>query len=78
MAEDINKSAKAPNAKQRKDRVSRLLTAIEEELMSQASKASLADYVRLTQLERELEEDEPPREIRITWINGREKSDIAT
>ncbi|HLH00348.1 MAG TPA: hypothetical protein VKX49_28845 [Bryobacteraceae bacterium] len=30
-------------------------------------KFTLADFIRLTQLERELEEEEQPREIIVTW-----------
>jgi hypothetical protein len=33
----------------------------------------LADFIRLTQLERELEEEEQPREIIVTWKDPAEK-----
>ena len=37
------------------------------------SKVTLADFIRLTQLERELEEEEQPREIIVTWKDPAEK-----
>ncbi len=51
----------------RKQRITRLLRDIERRLDFTTNKASLADFIRLTQLERELEEDEQPREIIVTW-----------
>jgi hypothetical protein len=41
---------------------------VEKKLTTDDVKASLADYIRLVQLEKELEEDEP-REIRVTWVD---------
>ena len=53
-----------------KERIHKLLTEIESRLEADSSKASVADYIRLLQLERELEEeDEAPREIRVTWVD---------
>ena len=51
----------------RKQRISRLLKDIEERLDFKTNKVTLADFIRLTQLERELEEEEQPREIIVTW-----------
>ncbi len=51
----------------RKQRISRLLSDIEERLDLKTNKVTLADFIRLTQLERELEEEEQPREIIVTW-----------
>jgi hypothetical protein len=39
-------------------------------------KPSLAEYLKLLQLERELEEDEP-KEITVTWIEPEETSYVA-
>ena len=36
-------------------------------------KVTLADFIRLTQLERELEQEEQPREIIVTWKDPAEK-----
>jgi hypothetical protein len=41
---------------------------VEKKLSSDDVKASLADYIRLVQLEKELEED-APREIKVTWVD---------
>lgn len=65
---------KAPES--RKEKISTLLSNIEEKLKSGGTKATLADFIRLTQLERELEADERPKEIIITWVESKEKEDI--
>ncbi len=46
---------------------------IEKRLDLKNSKVTLADFIRLTQLERELEEEEQPREIIVTWKDPAEK-----
>jgi hypothetical protein len=57
----------------RKQRISKLLIDIEERLDFKTNKVTLADFIRLTQLERELEEEEQPREIIVTWKEPAEK-----
>jgi hypothetical protein len=58
-----------------KERIHKLLTDIESRFESDSGKASVADYIRLLQLERELEEeDEGPREIRVTWVEPRKST----
>lgn len=57
----------------RKRRISKLLIDIEERLDLKTNKVTLADFIRLTQLERELEEEEQPREIIVTWKEPAEK-----
>ena len=47
---------------------------VEKKLSSDEVKASLADYIRLVQLEKELEEEEP-REIKVTWMDPEEKTE---
>jgi hypothetical protein len=58
-------------------KVSELLTAAMMSFESGAHekefKPSLAEYLKLLQLERELEEDEP-KEITVTWIEPEETS----
>ncbi len=51
----------------RKERIARLRAHIERNLSVENMKVTLADFIRLTQLERELEQEEQPREIIITW-----------
>jgi hypothetical protein len=36
-------------------------------LDQKAEKATVADFIRLTQLERELEQNEPVRKVVVTW-----------
>ena len=53
-----------------------LLRKIEKEFKNKETKATMADYIRLTQLERELEDQEQPREIIIRWSEPAEKLSI--
>ncbi len=46
--------------------VKKLLKNMEEKLSGQDVKASLGDYIRLVQLQKELDDD-APREIKVTW-----------
>jgi hypothetical protein len=57
----------------RRQRITKLLIEIEKRLDIENSKVTLADFIRLTQLERELEEEEQPREIIVTWKDPAEK-----
>ena len=57
----------------RKQRIAQLLENIEAELNIRKMKITLADFIRLTQLERELEEEEKPGEIIVTWKDPSEK-----
>jgi len=61
----------------RRERVTQLLSLIEKQLVAGTKKATLADFIRLTQLERELEEDEQPKEIVVTWVEPTERLDTA-
>ncbi len=57
-----------------KERIHKLLTDIESRFESDSGKASVADYIRLLQLERDLEDeedDDEPREIRVRWVETR-------
>ena len=49
---------------------------VEQKLTKEGVKASLGDYIRLVQLQKELEEEQP-REIKVTWVEpkGAEESD---
>ena len=57
----------------RRQRITNLLVDIEKRLDIENSKVTLADFIRLTQLERELEEEEQPKEIVVTWVDPEEK-----
>jgi hypothetical protein len=47
--------------------VEKLLKNVEKKLGSKDAKATLADYIRLVQLQQELEEEEP-KDITVTWV----------
>ena len=51
----------------RREVVSNLLSRIAKELEGRIPKATLADFIRLAQFERELAENDPPKEIVVTW-----------
>ena len=58
----------------RKQRIAELLEKIEAQLDVGKMKITLADFIRLTQLERELEQEDQPREIIVTWKDPSEKN----
>ena len=47
--------------------VEKLLKNVEKKLGGEDVKATLGDYIRLVQLQQELEEDEP-KDIQVTWV----------
>lgn len=57
----------------RRQRIAKLLIDMEKRLELDTSKVTLTDFIRLTQFERELEEEEQPREIIVTWKDPAEK-----
>jgi hypothetical protein len=62
-----DKSSRTGLGLSRRQRITKLLAEIEKKLDIDNSKVTLGDFIRLTQLERELEEEEQPREIIVTW-----------
>ena len=51
--------------------VKRLLENVEKKLSENEVKATLGDYIKLVQLQKELDE-EPPKEIKVTWVEPEE------
>jgi hypothetical protein len=49
----------------------RLLKSVEKKLTAKDVKATLGDYIKLVQLQKEMD-DEQPREIRVTWVEPEE------
>jgi hypothetical protein len=41
---------------------------LEQKLSDDELRATLGDYIRLVQLRKELEDDDEPREIKVTWV----------
>ena len=62
--------------KSRKERIRDVLSKIEEKLKNEAPNATLADFIRLTQLERELEQEEQPGEVIVRWQEPSEKPSL--
>lgn len=61
--------------KSRRKLIRGLLEGLEERLQSEPGKVSLGDYIRLLQLEREMEAEEPPKEIIVRWVDQPEESE---
>jgi hypothetical protein len=55
----------------RADMVDKAIQRIEEKLGSSDVKATFADFIRLLQLQKELQADQP-KEIKVTWIDPSE------
>ena len=49
----------------------RLLKIVEKKLTEKEVKATLGDYIKLVQLQKELDEEQP-REIKVTWVEAEE------
>lgn len=50
-----------------------MIARIEEKLETDELKPSVSDLVRLLQLEKELTEEEQPKEIKVSWVERDEK-----
>jgi hypothetical protein len=64
---------KAGTTKSRKDLITSLLSRVEKQLDTQKTRVTLADFIRLIQLQRELEQEEQPAEVIVTWKDLSEK-----
>ena len=51
----------------RRDKVTALLNSIESRIDKAEGKASVSDYIRLLQYERDLDQEQQPREMKVTW-----------
>ena len=49
-----------------------LLKNVEKKLTGKEVKATLGDYIKLVQFQKELE-DEHPKEIKVTWVDPEKK-----
>ncbi len=54
--------------------VQQILEKVEQKLNEGEVKATLGDYIRLVQLQKELEEEEPA-EITVKWVEGNESEE---
>jgi hypothetical protein len=70
----VPRKEKRPCAnKSRKELITALLSRIEKQLDSKTTKGTLADFIRLIHLQRELEQEEQPAEVIISWRDRLEK-----
>jgi len=51
-----------------------MIGKLEKQLKEKVDKAALGDYIRLLQLQKELEEEEPT-DIQVTWVDPETKPD---
>ena len=56
--------------------IDKLLCSIEERIVNQELKGTVNDFIRLLQLQKELE-DEQPREIEVRWVEPTEPDDAS-
>jgi hypothetical protein len=70
----VSATPEAP--KSRKERVRELLSAMEKSLKAKVARATVADFIRLTQLERELEQEEQPGKVVVTWEESPEMHNV--
>jgi hypothetical protein len=54
--------------------ISRVIANIESKLISEELKPSVGDFIRLLQLEKELDEEQP-KEIKVSWVEAEEQSE---
>lgn len=62
---------KQPAQKKQAEVVGELIEKVEQKLGEGEVKATLGDYIRLVQLRKELEEEEP-KEIEVRWVDPEE------
>ena len=63
-------------SKSKTELVDKMIRSIETKLDSQEIKATLSDFIRLLQLQKELAE-EKPREITVRWVEPSEKESVS-
>ena len=66
-----------PGPGKRADLVAKAIESMENKLAASDVKATFGDFIRLLQLQKELQ-IEQPREIKITWIDPSEKKESAS
>ena len=62
------KAAKAPTPRTQSGKLAALLKKFEEQLANKETRISVADYIRLLQMKRELEGDRV-RDVKVTWVD---------
>jgi hypothetical protein len=50
----------------------RLLKNAKKKLSGNEMKTTLGDYIKLVQLQKELDDEQQPKEIKVTWVEAEE------
>ncbi len=74
--EEKSSRPQASRGANRADLVDKAIQRIEEKLGSSDVKATFADFIRLLQLQKELQTDQP-KEIKVTWIDPNEMESVS-
>lgn len=69
-------SKKRPGTKERAKTLKSILIKVENQMKKEPVKATLGDYMKLLQLQKEMVVDEPKDEIRVGWIDEPEETSI--
>ena len=64
----MSKEAEKKTNKRKAQVVQEIIERVEEKLAKGVEKATLGDYIKLVQLEKELE-DKEPENITVTWVD---------
>jgi hypothetical protein len=75
-ARAAGKLASEKRADDRADLVEKVIQSVEANLRSHKVKATLADFIRLLHLQKELQLDRP-KEIKITWVETTEEESVS-
>jgi hypothetical protein len=67
---------KRPGTKERVKTLKSILIKVENQMKKLPVKATLGEYMRLLQLQKEMLADEPKSEIRVGWVDEPEETSI--
>lgn len=68
-----SKKKGTPEEKSRAEIVNEILRNVEKKMTGEGWKATLGDYIKLLQLQKEMK-DEGPSEIKVSWIEPRNQT----
>jgi len=69
-------SKKRPGTKERAKNLKSILLKVEKQMKKEEVKATLGEYMKLLQLQKEMVVDEPKDEIRVGWVDEPEETSI--
>lgn len=58
----------------KKQLIAEVIGSIEQRIDQNELKPTVGDFIRLLQLEREIEQEEPPKEIKVSWVEPEEET----